>query len=93
MKGQLTFPGFPTPPVAAPLWEGTGGPLGRDSVWWQLNTSGNRTGYAVRHCGHPTALTPYYVTNDAGPVEIPGGPLRTFRNLKAAQQAVEGLTQ
>lgn len=92
MKGQMTFPDFPTPPAAAPMWEATRGPLGRNSVWWQLDTAGNRTGYAVRHCGHPTALTPYYIVHEVG-----RGPswmsFRTFRHLKTAQQAVEGLTQ
>lgn len=41
-------------------WEGLGGgPGGRNWAWKH-----QATGVVVRHCGHPTALRPYYVPED-----------------------------
>lgn len=49
------------------------------------------SGYEVRHCGHPTALRPYYVTrpdDDRVVVRSDGG---AFEWLDAARDAVEGV--
>jgi hypothetical protein len=47
-----------------------------------------RPGYAVQHCGHPTALWPYHgITPRTDLLLAPNG--RGFRTLNAAQQAVE----
>ena len=56
---------------------GRKGPLGRNGSW----TSEQLPGIEVRHCGHPTALRPYY---------IEGLPIaRKFRLLKDAKHAAE----
>jgi hypothetical protein len=39
-------------------WIGHAGPGGRATRW----THPQLPGIAVRHCGHPTALRPYYIT-------------------------------
>jgi hypothetical protein len=45
-------------------------------------------GYRVRHCGHPTALWPYYGQTPRTDLLIaPNG--RGFHTLNAAQEAVE----
>jgi hypothetical protein len=41
----------------APTWIGLGGPGGRNRAWRHAA----HTELLVRHCGHPTALRPYYV--------------------------------
>jgi hypothetical protein len=57
-------------------WKGHPGPTGRNDKW----TSDELPGVLVRHCGHPTALRPYYVDGRLNE-------LGTFRLLKDAQQA------
>lgn len=51
---------------------------GRAAAWANLRWPG----MTVRHCGHPTALRPYYIEGD------PAG-LRAFRTLNEAQLTVE----
>ena len=43
-------------------WIGYGGPFGRNVKW----TSPQLHGVAIRHCGHPTALRPYYIEGQHG---------------------------
>jgi hypothetical protein len=54
-------------------------PLGRLCAWEHPQLVGVR----VRHCGHPTALRPYYIIGCDTPMK--------FRLLKQAQQAAEEL--
>lgn len=54
-------------------------PWGRYDAWRCSN------GEVVRHCGHPTALRPYYID---GKLEEVG----TFRLLKEAKAAAEALS-
>lgn len=61
-------------------WVGHKGPFGRNVAW----TSPDLPGVRVRHCGHPTALRPYWIDgylNELG----------TFRLLVDAQRAAERL--
>lgn len=53
----------------------------RNQAW----TSPMHPGVVIRHCGHPTALYPYYCE---GLAELSG---RTFRTLRAAQTCVDNL--
>jgi hypothetical protein len=47
-------------------------------------------GYVIRHCGHPTALWPYYGTTPGGETILaPNG--RGFGHLADAQAAMEKL--
>lgn len=46
--------------VQSPDWVGVGGGLGRRNRQWEHRSI---AGLAVRHCGHPTALRPYYVVD------------------------------
>lgn len=75
--------------VAALKWQGHKGLFGRNDRW----THPCLPGVTVRHCGHPTALRPYYVTttDEAGDIAAPlreGTRGRTFPRLDAAQAAV-----
>lgn len=47
------------------------------------------SGWCVRHCGHPTALWPYYgIPAGGGPMELsPSG--YAFSTLNEAQEAME----
>ena len=46
------------------------------------------SGWLVRHCGHPTALWPYYGISPSGEMFLaPNG--HGFRRLALAQKAVE----
>lgn len=58
-------------------WTGHKGPLGRNYRW----TSEQLPGIAVQHCGHPTALRPYFI--------IGSKIQRKFSRLKDAQHAAE----
>jgi hypothetical protein len=68
---------FALTPAIAPHWHGHPGPLGRNRRW----THPDLPGITVHHCGHPTALRPYYVTGHSG---LEG---QTFQNLVSAQEA------
>lgn len=57
-------------------WVGHPGPTGRNDSW----TNERFPGLVVVHCGHPTALRPYYIEGMLGS-------LGTFRHLADAQQA------
>lgn len=46
----------------AAKWIGQPGPLGNNVRW----TRSDMPGITIRHCGHPTALRPYYITTAAG---------------------------
>lgn len=71
------------PPPAPPQWQGLGGgPGGRNWAWRHV-----RTGVMVRHCGHPTALRPYYVTIEEGGTVLALRDLGTFSQLRDAQAA------
>jgi hypothetical protein len=65
-------------------WERLSG--GTGGKWRHL-----ASGWIVRHCGHPTALWPYYGLPPGGGhlLIAPNG--RAFRLLAQAQQAVEYL--
>ena len=54
-------------------WKSIKGFFGKAVEWVHVS------GIAIRHCGHPTALYPYYIVGD--------DKRRTFRNLNAAQVA------
>lgn len=52
----------------------------------------HESGYEVRHCGHPTALWPWYVIAPAHPeLCLVAEHGRAFRLLSEAWDAVEGL--
>lgn len=75
--------------VASVKWQGHKGLFGRNDRW----THPCLPGVTVRHCGHPTALRPYYVTctDEAGEISAPlreGTFGRTFPRLAVAQAAV-----
>ena len=58
--GELELTSYAAPAKATGDWEGLGGgPGGRNWAWKH-----RATGVIVRHCGHPTALRPYYVPED-----------------------------
>jgi len=78
--GQLEL--FDRGPAAPPAgkWTAHRGPWGRNLTW----TRGDMPGLTVRHCGHPTANYPYYITlGDNLAVASPG----TFRNLAPCMAA------
>lgn len=60
---------------AVVTWKGHKGPLGRNYLW----TSEQLPGIAVQHCGHPTALRPYFI--------IGRKIRRKFSRLRDAQHA------
>lgn len=68
-------------------WERLSRPGDKTSTHWR-----HRSGWQVRHCGHPTANYPYHAEDPAHPgilvVERDG---RGFRNLAQARAAVEGV--
>lgn len=59
-------------------WTGVKGPTGRNWAWVHQDPSVPR----VQHCGHPTALRPYYLPELLRE-------LGAFPNLKHAQKAAE----
>ena len=61
-------------------WIGHRGVFGRNVAWSRADLPGVQ----VRHCGHPTALRPYYVTGLGEESSVFG---RTFRLLSDAQAA------
>lgn len=65
---------------AAGKWTAHRGPWGRNLTW----TRGDMPGLTIRHCGHPTAHYPYYITlGDSMALAAPG----TFRNLAPCMAA------
>lgn len=60
---------------------------------YQLIVHGEQTNIYVHHCGHPTAIWPYYISRRAdgkGPMILaPNG--HGFMTLKAAQEAALAL--
>lgn len=70
----------PDGPNPASRWVIVDRMLGRACAWECPLVVGARL--YVRHCGHPTALRPYY---------IPGFPLGTFRRLNQAQACAEAV--
>ena len=61
--------------IVSKQWIGHKGPYGKNLSWTHPSIQGVR----IQHCGHPTALRPYY---------IPGSHF-TFRNLAHAKWWVE----
>ena len=62
------------------------GQRGKGGVWQHTS------GWTVHHCGHPTALWPYYVAHEAkGFATVVSGTNRGFRSIVAARRAVEAL--
>jgi hypothetical protein len=51
---------FPHAPPSVIVWQGHPGPFGRNCRW----TSQQLPGVVVAHCGHPTALRPYYIVGE-----------------------------
>lgn len=50
--------------LAKPQWQGHKGPLGRNMFW----TRDDMPGLVIIHCGHPTALRPYYCEYNGQPL-------------------------
>lgn len=65
-----------------PRWVGHKGPYGRNTSW----TNEAFPGVVIRHCGHPTALWPYYIE---GRKHLHS---HTYRTLAEAQAAAERQT-
>jgi hypothetical protein len=63
-------------------WTKYGGAMGVGGVWK------HESGWIVKHCGHPTALWPYYAVSPKGTMLI--HVKRAFGKLVYAQEAVEG---
>jgi hypothetical protein len=64
--------------VVSSGWVGRKGPLGKNGSW----THPEFPGVTVKHCGHQTALRPYYIPGS----KLPGGvAYYTFRTVKQAQ--------
>ncbi len=57
-------------------WVGVKNPQGRNHRWHS-----EALGATIFHCGHPTAISPYYTSATPG----------TFRTLQAAKDAVSAL--
>lgn len=64
-------------------WVGRKGPYGKNLTW----THPAYPGVVVMHCGHPTALQPYYIHGFGW--HGGGEGVATFRALKQAQWWVE----
>lgn len=82
---QLDLLGDPPPSrdVAVPLaggWIGRRDELGRIVEW----THPHYQGTSIRHCGHPTALYPYYVLSTHPRLASSA----TYRNLSQAQAVI-----
>lgn len=52
----------------------------------------NASGWAVLHCGHPTANYPYYVVTSAGAELVDPDTGRGFRRLELAKNFVVAMT-
>ena len=75
---------FDLEPAATPAkWIGHRGPWGRNLTW----TRDDLPGVIVRHCGHGTALYPYYITT--GDNRSPADE-RTYGSLAECQAAAVG---
>jgi hypothetical protein len=69
-----------------PAWENLSTSNGQIGAHWQ-----HVSGWQVRHCGHQTALYPYFATSPDGREPIIAANGRGFRSLIAAKQAIERL--
>jgi hypothetical protein len=76
---------FPAEHMPTPEWERVSARGGVFGTWR------HRSGWLVRHCGHPTALWPYYLIAPDGTelVEVDGH--RTWSTLAQAKKAVESV--
>ena len=72
------------PPAAPPRWIGHRGPWGRNLTW----TRPDMPGLTIRHCGHGTALYPYYVTIGESMEPAAPGTVRTLTEAQAAAVAL-----
>jgi len=82
MASQLQL--FALEPAATHAkWIGHRGPWGRNLTW----TRDDLPGVMVRHCGHGTALYPYYITT--GDNRSPADE-RTYGSLAECQAAAVG---
>lgn len=83
MTAQLTLD-FSTAP--RPLWSSV--------RWVPPGSKGKRyespSGWAIEHCGHPTANWPYFLEGPTGELFISGSGY-AFSTLKAAKSAVAGM--
>jgi hypothetical protein len=76
---------FAFDPEATPAkWIGHRGPWGRNLTW----TRDDLPGLIVRHCGHGTALYPYYITTGDNRSPVDG---RTYGSLNECQTAAATL--
>jgi hypothetical protein len=76
---------FAFDPEATPAkWIGHRGPWGRNLTW----TRDDLPGLIVRHCGHGTALYPYYITTGDNRSPVDG---RTYGSLAECQTAAATL--
>lgn len=66
---------------ARPEWQRQAGPSG--GTCGSVHT--HRSGWIIEHCGHPTALWPYYITDPDGRPHIDPVTGRAFRNLASAK--------
>ena len=71
-----------------PAWKDLSTPrCGHIGAHWE-----HFSGWQVHHCGHQTALYPYYAISPDGREPIVAANGRGFRSLAAAKQAIELLT-
>lgn len=63
---QLQMDLGPSPTPRGVAWIRSGGVYGNCGARYSMTVNGQPTGFFVQHCGHPTAIRPYYVqtTND-----------------------------
>lgn len=79
-------------PDERPTWERTDPPRPQDRgrARHKFATWRHRSGYLVKHCGHPTALYPWYILAPAdAPDEATCG--KTYQLLKDAKARAEEL--
>lgn len=64
-------------------WIRTPGPTGQTiGATWRHRHAAR---WSIQHCGHPTALWPYYITDPDGRPHIDPVTGRAFRNLATAK--------
>lgn len=56
-----------------------------------LYVDGQDTGWFIRHCGHPTALYPYTITDPNGKQYLDGKTGRAYRRIREAKDALINL--
>ena len=92
---QLEFHGFPQRPQPLQLWERCDvNGHGIAYRFNQLTPSGDRTGWAIVHCGLNCPRWPYYIEHP-GPAPLEPDPVAhhgyTYRLLSEAKDRVEEL--